>query len=502
MTIQRTATSPDISPATDRGVGFEFPEGFVWGVATASYQIEGAVAEDGRTPSIWDTFSHTPGAVLNAHTGDVACEHYERMPEDIALMSELQVASYRFSVAWPRVRPDGGPVNRAGLAFYDRLVDELLANDIAPWLTLYHWDLPQALEDAGGWTNRDTAHRFADYSFAVYDVLGDRVPTWTTLNEPFCSSLLGYSAGHHAPGRQEGVAGLVSAHHLLLGHGLVVDELSRRRDSQGDDIRLGLSLNLTVPDPYDPADPADQDAARRIDGLHNRLFLDPVFHGRYPEDVLADTAHLDWRGGHWREVVLDGDLDLISTPIDVLGVNYYHGNAVSGHQHTDVVGVGSDQPDRVALSPFVGSEHVTFPSRGLPVTDMGWEVQPEGLHRLLVRLHEDYPRLPIYLTETGAAYADAPGPDGEVHDPERIAFLDDYLRAVHRAIEEGVDVRGFFQWSFMDNFEWAFGYAKRFGLVHVDYETQRRTPKSSARWYAEVARQGGLPAAGPAEWLP
>lgn len=498
MTIQRTDTSPDTSPDTERGAGYPFPEGFVWGVATASYQIEGAVAEDGRTASIWDTFSHTPGAVLNAHTGDVACEHYHRMPEDVALMRELQVASYRFSVAWPRVRPDGGPVNRAGLAFYDRLVDELLAHDIAPWLTLYHWDLPQALEDAGGWTNRDTAHRFADYSLAVYDVLGDRVPTWTTLNEPFCSSLLGYSAGHHAPGRQEGVAGLVSAHHLLLGHGLVVDELRRR----GDDIRLGLSLNLTVPDPHDPDDPADRDAARRIDGLHNRLFLDPVFRGSYPEDVLADTAHLDWRGGHWREVVQAGDLDLISSPIDVLGVNYYHGNAVSGHEHTDVVGIGSDQPDRVALSPFVGSEHVTFPSRGLPVTDMGWEVQPEGLHRLLVRLHEDYPRLPIFLTETGAAYADAPGPDGEVHDPERIAFLDDYLRAVHRAIEEGVDVRGFFQWSFMDNFEWAFGYAKRFGLVHVDYDTQRRTPKSSARWYAEVSRYGGLPAAGPAEWLP
>lgn len=495
MTIQRTATTT--TPSADAVT--RFPTDFVWGVATASYQIEGAVDTDGRTPSIWDTFSHTPGAVLNADTGDIACEHYERMPADIALMRELQVASYRFSVAWPRVRPDGGPVNRAGLAFYDRLVDELLAHDIAPWLTLYHWDLPQALEDAGGWTNRDTAHRFADYSLSVHDVLGDRVPTWTTLNEPFCSSLLGYSAGHHAPGRQEGVAGLVAAHHLLLGHGLVVDELRRRT---GGDIRLGLSLNFTVPDPHDPDDPVDRDAARRIDGLHNRLFLDPIFRGSYPEDVLADTAHLDWQTGHWHEVVHDGDLDLISSPIDVLGVNYYHGNAVSGHPHTDIVGIGSDQPDRVALSPFVGSEHVTFPSRGLPVTAMGWEVQPEGLHRLLVRLHEDYPRLPIYLTETGAAYDDAPDADGEVRDPERIAFLDAYLRAVHRAIEEGVDVRGFFQWSFMDNFEWAFGYAKRFGLVHVDYATQARTPKSSARWYAEVSRQGGLPAVDPAEWLP
>ena len=487
----------------DRAAGaLHFPEGFVWGVATASYQIEGAVAEDGRTPSIWDTFSRETGAVLNADTGDVACDHFHRMREDVALMRELQCASYRFSVAWPRVRPDGGAVNPAGIAFYDRLVDELLGHGIAPWLTLYHWDLPQTLEDAGGWTNRDTAHRFADYALAVHDVLGDRVPTWTTLNEPFCSSLLGYTAGHHAPGRQEGVAGLVAAHHLLLGHGLVVDELRRRTTASGDDIRLGLSLNLTVADPFDPSDEADQDAARRIDALHNRLFLDPIFRGSYPADLLADTAHLPWRGGVWHDVVRDGDLALISSPIDVLGVNYYHGNAVSAHPHTDVVGRGSDQPDRVALSPFVGSEHVTFPSRGLPVTDMGWEVQPEGLHRLLVRLHEDYPRLPIYLTETGAAYADAPGDDGTVHDPDRIEFLAGYLRAVHRAIEEGVDVRGFFQWSFMDNFEWAFGYAKRFGLVYVDFKTQQRTPKSSARWYAEVCRSGGLLAPTTSEWLP
>ena len=261
MTTQSTTPTSPLTD-TERSGEARFPQDFVWGAATASYQIEGAVDEDGRTPSIWDTFSRIPGAVLGGDTGDVACDHYHRMPEDVALMSRARRStSYRFSVAWPRVRPDGGPVNAAGLDFYDRLVDELLGRGITPWLTLYHWDLPQVLEDAGGWTNRDTAHRFVDYALSVYDALGDRVPTWTTLNEPWCSSFLGYTAGHHAPGRQEGVAGLVAAHHLLLGHGMVTDELRRR----GDDVRLGVSLNLTVPDPSDPDDPVDVDAARRID---------------------------------------------------------------------------------------------------------------------------------------------------------------------------------------------------------------------------------------------
>ena len=481
----------EASSSPDPAAAVRFPADFVWGMATASYQIEGAVAEDGRTPSIWDTFSSIPGAVLNGDTGEVACDHYRRMPADVDLLADLGATSYRFSVAWPRVRPDAGPANTAGLAFYDRLVDRLLERGVAPWLTLYHWDLPQALEDAGGWTNRDTAHRFVEYAVSVHEALGDRVPTWTTLNEPFCSSLLGYAAGHHAPGRQEGPAGLVAAHHLLLAHGLATTELR----SRGAD-RLGLSLNLTVADPSDPADPVDVDAARRIDALHNRLFLDPIFRGAYPDDLLEDTAGLLWQGSDWYDVVRDGDLAAIAAPIDVLGVNYYHGNEVSGHPRTDVVGIGADKPDRVALSPFVGSEHVTFPSRGLPVTDMGWEIQPDGLHRLLRRLHDDYPHLPIYLTETGAAFDDRPDEHGAVHDPDRIAFLDSYLRAVHRAIEEGVDVRGFYQWSFLDNFEWAFGYAKRFGLVHVDYATQARTPKSSARWYADLSRTGLLPVHG------
>ncbi|WP_110182238.1 GH1 family beta-glucosidase [Nocardioides solisilvae] len=491
MTVQSTSPSTRPRPTGE----LRFPADFTWGAATASYQIEGAVAEDGRTPSIWDTFSATPGAVLHGDTGEVACDHYHRMPDDVAMMADLGLTSYRFSVAWPRVRPDGGAVNPAGLAFYDRLVDELLGRGIAPWLTLYHWDLPQALEDAGGWTNRDTAYRFLEHAASVHDALGDRVPTWTTLNEPFCSALLGYAAGHHAPGRQEGAAGLVAAHHLLLGHGLVVEEL-RRRGVRGERGRVGVSLNFTHALPHDPGDPVDVDAARRVDSLHNRLFLDPVLRGAYPLDLLEDTGHLQHAGRPWTDAVHDGDLALVGAPIDVLGVNFYHGNAVSGHPHTDVMARDADKPDRVALSPFVGSEHVTFPARDLPVTDMGWEVDPDSLHALLVRLHSEYDLPPVYLTETGAAFADAPDAEGRVHDPDRIAFLDAYLRATHASITDGVDVRGFFQWSLMDNFEWAFGYAKRFGLVHVDYATQRRTPKSSARWYTDVARTSTLPGTG------
>jgi beta-glucosidase len=380
------------------------------------------------------------------------------------------------------VRPDGGAVNALGLAFYDRLVDELLGHGIEPWLTLYHWDLPQALEDRGGWAARDTAYRFADYASSVYDVLGDRVPTWTTLNEPWCSSFLGYTSGAHAPGRTEGAVGLVAAHHLLLGHGLVLDAL--RGTAPAADVRWGISLNCTVADPATDA-LADHDAARRIDGLHNRFFLDAVLRGSYPADVIEDTAHLDWY-----HAVHDGDLALIGAPIDVLGLNYYHGDAVSGTPRdvlTDHHGNPLSGP-----SPFPGAEHVSVVPRDLPRTAMDWEVQPDGLRRLLVRVHEDYSPPPVYVTETGAAYVDRLV-DGRVDDPERVAFLDAYLRAVHEAIAEGVDVAGVFVWSFLDNFEWAYGYDKRFGIVHVDYPTQRRTPKASALWYSALARTGELP---------
>jgi len=449
-----------------------FPSDFRWGVATAAYQIEGAVAEDGRTPSIWDTFSRVPGAVVNGDTGDQACDHYHRSDDDVALMADLGVGWYRFSVAWPRVRPDGGPANPAGLAFYDRLVDQLLARGIEPWLTLYHWDLPQALEDAGGWTQRDTAERFAEYAVTTHDALGDRVSVWSTHNEPWCAAFLGYSAGVHAPGRRDGADGLRAAHHLLLGHGLATTELRAR----GADT-LGITLNLTVADPADPDDPADVDAARRVDALQNRVFLDPITRAEYPQDLLDDTEHLGWT-----DVVLDGDLETIAAPIDVLGVNYYHGDSVTAR-----FGDG-----RTGSSPFVGSQ-VSTTIRDLPLTAMGWEVQPEGLTRLLLRLHEEHPDLPLVVTENGAAYDDVVGPDGTVDDPDRLAYIADHLRAVHAARAAGADVRGYFAWSLLDNFEWAEGYARRFGLVHVDYASQRRTPKASARWYAEVCRTGIVP---------
>jgi beta-glucosidase len=467
-----------------------FPPDFLWGAATASYQIEGATGEDGRTASIWDTFASVPGAVINGDTGDPACDHYHRMPQDVELMKSLHLGSYRFSAAWPRVRPDGGAVNPAGVDFYSRLVDELLGHGIRPWMTLYHWDLPQTLEDAGGWTNRDTAYRFADYALSLYDALGDRVPVWTTLNEPWCSAFLGYTGGQHAPGRQEGVAGLVAAHHLMLGHGLVVDELRRRSATA----ELGITLNLTVADAHDASDELDRDAARRIDALHNRVFLDPILTGHYPVDLLGDTAHLTWEGRPWGTVIREGDLALISTPLDLLGVNYYKGDAVSGRPQAHTTGADGDHAGRATSTPYVGCEDVTFPSRGLPLTAMGWEVQPEGLTRLLKRLHADYDVPPLYVTENGAAYADEVGADGCVDDPERVAYMLAHLAAVHAAIAEGVDVRGFFQWSLLDNYEWAYGYDKRFGIVHVDYATQRRTPKTSALVYAEVARTGRLPA--------
>jgi beta-glucosidase len=449
-----------------------FPDDFRWGAATASYQIEGAVAEDGRAPSIWDTFSHTPGTIAGGDTGDVAVDHYHRSHEDVALMGSLGLGAYRFSMAWPRLQPDGrGPLHPKGLDFYARLVDDLLERGIEPWATLYHWDLPQVLEDAGGWPARETALRFADYAARVHAALADRISHWITLNEPFCSALLGYAAGVHAPGVRDDAAGLRAVHHLLLGHGLAVRAL--REQEAGS--RLGITLNLY---PVDPAseDAADRDAARRIDGLANRLFLGPILGGGYPEDVIRDVATItDWTH------VQDGDVATIGAPLDVLGVNYYT-------RHVVRAGGGDGKP-----SPWPGSHDVDFVKRGRPLTAMGWEIDPDGLAEVLTRLRRDHPHLPpVAITENGAAFADVPGPDGAVDDADRVAYLDGHLRAVHRAIEAGVDLCGYFVWSLLDNFEWAYGYSRRFGIVRVDYATQARTPKASARWYADVIRRNGL----------
>ncbi len=493
MTTIRTMISEGMAPVTiDTPVRAArtratrtFPQDFLFGAATAAYQIEGAAYEDGRTDSIWDVFCRVPGAVVGGETGEVACDHYHRYAEDVALMADLGLQTYRFSTSWSRVRPDGGHVNKQGLAFYSKLVDQLLEKNITPWLTLYHWDLPQALEEKGGWANRDTAYRFAEYAATVHDVLGDRVDAWTTLNEPWCASFLSYIGGEHAPGRQDVPAGLAAAHHLLLGHGLVVQEL-RKRDPA---LQLGLTLNLTVADPVDPSDAGDRDAARRIDGQFNRFFLDPIFRGEYPEDVLQDVE-----GNGFETVVHGGDLAIISAPIDALGVNYYHGDFVSARPgvHETSTAAPSERPKR---SPFPAADDVHWHSRGLPLTAMEWEVQPEGLTRLLHRVHDEYSGpagVALSVTENGAAYDDVVQADGSVDDVERRDFLTVHLDAILDAVDGGVPVKGYFYWSLLDNFEWAWGYDKRFGIVRVDYETQARTPKASAIEYRRIISERAL----------
>lgn len=449
-----------------------FPAGFVWGAAAAAFQVEGSTTADGRSDSIWDEFCRRPGAVAAGDTGEPGADHYRRFERDVALMAQLGLGAYRFSIAWPRVRPDGLEPNPAGIDFYERLVDCLLDNGISPWATLYHWDLPQALEERGGWANRDTAFRFTDFVRTVLDRLGDRVPVWTTLNEPWCSAFLGYARGIHAPGRTEPRAAVAAAHHLLLAHGLGLAAIRDLAPAS----EAGITLNLFPVEPADSSSESDVDAVRRIDGLQNRIFLDPVLRGRYPADLLTDLAP-----SGLTEHIRDGDLETISAPIDLLGVNYYRAHTVTaGPRHT-------------GPSEWVGAEHVEFLSRGLPRTDSGWEVQPPGLVDVLVRLHREYPPIPLHITENGAAYQDIIDPDGEIRDHQRVAFLAAHLRAAHTAIQHGVDLRGYFYWSLLDNFEWAEGYAKRFGIIHVDFVSQRRTPKLSAHWYAQVIAANALP---------
>ncbi|GLI28649.1 beta-glucosidase [Agromyces rhizosphaerae] len=468
-----------------RDSGLDFGRDFVFGSATASYQIEGAVAEDGRGPSIWDTFSHTPGKVWNGDTGDVACDHYHRVEEDLDLMQRLGLESYRFSIAWPRIQPTGtGEANEAGLAFYDRLVDGLLARGIRPIATLYHWDLPQALEDAGGWTSRDTSFAFAEYARIVGERLGDRVSVWTTLNEPWCSAYLGYGSGAHAPGHTDGAEALAAVHHLNLAHGLAVRAL---REVVTNDPEFSITLNLHV---VRPDGPTGAEAARRIEGLANRVFLDPMLRGTYPADVMEDTAAVtDWSFVH------DGDLELIHQPVDLIGVNYYStvtvrmwdgsGEKVVADGHKDMGGTA-----------WPGADGVEFLQQPGPYTAMGWNIDPSGLEDLLVSLHEQFPDTPLMVTENGAAFDDevVDGGDGpRVHDAERIDYLRRHFTAAHRAMARGVDLRGYQVWSLMDNFEWGYGYSKRFGIVRVDYETLERIPKDSALWYAELIRTRRIP---------
>jgi beta-glucosidase len=462
-------TATVANPAAELALIDGLPADFRWGVATSAYQIEGAPDEDGRTQSIWDTYCRTPGMVDGGDNGDVACDHYHRMPEDVALIASLGVDTYRFSVAWPRVQPGGrGAANPRGLGFYDRLVDELLGAGVDPWVTLYHWDLPQELEDAGGWPARDTAYRFADYTTLVVEALSDRVRSWTTLNEPWCSAMLGYHEGRQAPGRRDFADAMAAVHHLLLGHGLATQRIRSAARTPAD---VGITLNMGTSTPATPS-LADREAARRADGLSVRIYLDPLRRGRYPEDVVADLAA---RGVTLP--VLDGDLAIIGAPFDTLGVNYYSSHLVSG---VDSAGRTEDAAG-VPVS-------VTVPM-GRPVTAMDWEIVPEGFTELLVRLSQDYPGLPMVITENGAAFEDAPDATGFVADADRTAYLSAHIAAVAAARQRGADVRGYFAWSLLDNFEWSYGYAKRFGLVHVDYATQVRTPKQSALWYRDTIRR-------------
>ncbi len=442
---------------------YQFPEGFTWGTATASYQIEGGATEGGRGESIWDRFSHTPGKVLNGDTGDVADDHYHRWPEDIEILKQLGCQAYRFSIAWPRVIPDGiGAVNGQGLDFYERLVDALLGAGIEPYVTLYHWDLPQTLQDRGGWVNRAAVGWFTDYAAVVSGRLGDRVRHWITHNEPWVAAFLGYATGEHAPGIRDFGAALQAAHHILLSHGQAVPILRENGDER---TQVGITLNLNWVDPASER-PADVEAARRQDGFLNRYFLDPIFKGSYPADMIAYYGTNGPR-------VEPGDLLQISTPIDFLGVNTYTRSVVADDPNAPPLHFRAIQP------PY--SEY----------TEMGWEVYPEGLYKLLRRLHQDYGPRALYITENGCAFADRLE-DGRVHDTQRVSYLREHFIQAQRAIAAGVPLRGYFVWSLLDNFEWALGYSKRFGIVYVDYATQARILKDSALFFKDVIAANGV----------
>jgi len=466
-----------------------FPDHFTWGSATAAYQIEGAANADGRLPSIWDVFCQVPGKVRNGDTGDVADDHYHRMEGDLDLMAALGLPSYRFSVSWPRVVPGGsGPVNAAGLDFYQRLVDGLLERNITPLLTLYHWDLPQALQNEGGWTNRETVGRFVDYAEVIGRALGDRVPTITTLNEPWCSAFLGHSSGVHAPGITDNAAAITAAHHLNLAHGRAVTAL---RAVVPPSTQLSITLNLAQVYPATDT-PADVEAASHVDAIANRIFLDPILRGAYPSDLLHTTRHIT----NWA-FVAEGDLTDINAPIDVLGVNFYAPSRVTAatdEVRAQVTGRWVNDPSQAdaGASPWPGTDLAYSVPQPGPYTGMGWPIVPESFTDLLLRVRRDYPEIPMVITENGASFDDELSADGEVHDADRIDYVRRHLAAVHAAIEGGADIRGYYLWSFMDNFEWAWGYSKRFGMVHVDYDSLVRTPKDSALWFRDVIKNNAV----------
>jgi beta-glucosidase len=445
-----------------------FPEEFLWGTATAAYQIEGAVHEDGRGESIWDRFSHTPGRTFLGHTGDRACDHYHRYRGDVALMRELGLRSYRFSIAWPRVLPSGkGPVNEAGLDFYERLVDELLAAGIVPMTTLYHWDLPQALQDRGGWQSRDTPRYFADYAEVVFRRLADRVKLWITHNEPWVAAFLGHATGEHAPGITDERAAVQVSHHLLLSHAEALRAFEEHRSSGGS---IGITLVLF---PCHPASDrqGDQEAARAADGHFNRWFLDPVLTGNYPVDMTERYARL----GRAPEIRPEDAESIRRGSVDFLGINYYFRRILRAPRSRDRL-----------------FEEVPPEGRDTRFTAMGWEIYPEGLYETLLRVHREYRSLPLYVTENGAAFEDRVGDEGRVEDEDRVRFLREHFGQAARAMAEGVDLRGYQVWSLYDNFEWAYGFDRRFGIVRVDFETLARTWKRSALWYRKVIAGNGF----------
>lgn len=443
-----------------------FPDDFIWGVAASAYQVEGAADEGGRGPSIWDTFSHTPGKTANGATGDTAVDHYHRFREDVAIMADLGVDAYRFSLSWPRLLPDGtGEVNPQGVEFYRNLCEELRAAEIIPFATLYHWDLPQSLQDRGGWLVPESADWFAEYATVAKSNLGDLIRSWSTHNEPWCAAFLGHGSGYFAPGISDPAAGFTAAHNLMVSHHRAVAAM--RETAAHPDDQLGIVLNLIPAWPATDG-PADVEVAEVVDAIHNQLFLEAALDGAYPEGIrgLHDRFDVDSR--------IDVDeLRRSRADIDFLGVNYYNINRFSYVE------------GRPAPGEFPGADGAALVRPPGELTQMDWGVEPDGLAWTLRRVAARVPSLPVYVTENGAAYPDVVGPDGEVDDPDRIAYLESHIARVEEVIAEGIDVRGYFAWSILDNFEWAAGYSKRFGLVRVDYETLERTVKASGRWYRD-----------------